>query len=450
MLSAFVNSLKIPDLRSRIFFTFGVVFLCRILAMIPAPGVNPKALEQFFEKAGGIFQMFNLFTGGGLSQFAIGGLGIMPYISASIILQLLTAVVPTLQKLSREGDVGRQKITQYTKYLTLGLCIVQSALLMNVFGGATIQGPISESPFPVDFFSRLVIVLTMTTGSMLLVWMGEQITDRGIGNGVSLIITISIISSLPTAITTMWGMFVPKGDIAAPFSPFHLAALLAFFFIVTAATVALTQAVRRVPVTHAKRVVGRKVYGGQTTHFPIRVNYSGVMPIIFAQAILMFPQPFLANFLGEKMKMEWATQASYLFGYDTKTYLFIYILMIMFFSYFWVATQFKPIELAEQLKKEGGYIPGIRPGKSTAEFLDRTMTRLTLAGAIGLTMLAVIPMIITNKFGIPMIVSQFLGGTSLLIIVGVMLDTMRQIESHLLNRHYDGFLRKGKLAAGRR
>lgn len=474
MLSAFVNSLKIPDLRSRIFYTFFMIFLCRILAAIPAPGVDPVALREFFGRQadGGIMGMFNMFTGGALEQFAVAALGIMPYISASIILQLATAVVPTLQKLQQEGEVGRQKITQYTRYLTLLLCVVQSWLLINAFSNPQTLD-ISRPIFANTIGTKFLIVLTMTTAGMLLVWMGEQISDKGIGNGVSLIITISIISQLPQAIKTMWGMFTTKvsfpgwdagpkglleylinlilqnGDTPAMFSPFHLAALLLFFFAVTAATVALTMGVRKVPVTHAKRVVGRKVYGGQTTHFPLRVNYAGVMPIIFAQAILMFPQPFFTNVLAQKFGWSWAADVGAYFGMQTKTYLFIYMAMLMFFSFFWVATQFNPIRIADQLKKEGGYIPGIRPGKSTADFLDRTMTRLTLAGAICLTLLAILPMIMNSKFNIPFIVAQFFGGTSLLIIVGVMLDTMRQIESHLLNRHYDGFLRKGKMR-GRR
>jgi len=469
MLSAFVNSLKIPDLRTRIFYTFWMIFLCRILAAIPAPGVNRGALSEWFNRRadGGIASMFNMFTGGALEQFAVAALGIMPYISASIILQLATAVVPTLQKLQREGEVGKQKITQYTRYLTLLLCLVQSYLLMNAFSNPQALG-LNEAIFQNTLGTRFLIVITMTTAAMLLVWMGEQITDKGVGNGVSLIITISIISQLPQAIRTMWSMFTTKvnfpgwdsgprgllkylvdlllqnGDQPAVWSPFHLIALLLFFFIVTAGTVMLTMGVRKVPVTHAKRVVGRKVYGGQNTHFPLRVNYAGVMPIIFAQALLMFPQPFFQNVLFKKFEWQWAADVGSYFGMETKTYMLVYIAMLMFFSFFWVAAQFNPIQIADQLKKDGGYIPGIRPGKSTADFLDRTMTRLTLAGAICLTFLAILPMILNSKFNIPFVVAQFFGGTSLLIIVGVMLDTMRQIESHLLNRHYDGFLRKGK------
>ncbi|MCZ7592588.1 MAG: preprotein translocase subunit SecY [Kiritimatiellae bacterium] len=444
MLSAFSNTMRIPELRARILFTFGIVFVCRLLAAVPTPGVDTVALHEFMQQvramAGGSFVgLFDLFSGGALENCAVGALGVMPYISASIILQLMTAVVPTLERLSREGESGREKITQYTRYLTVLLCIVQGyamAVTLENPAALGIQRDIVLNP-GIGF--RLMSVLTMTTGTLMLMWLGEQITERGIGNGMSLIITIGIISALPSAIQASINMFKPI-DGVAQFGAFHLIGLLLLVFFVTAAVVAVTQAQRKIPVQYAKRVVGRKVYGGQSTYMPLRVNYSGVMPIIFAQAILMFPTKLFSMIPGPFFQ-----QLAAAFNYGTFTYNTIYALMILFFSYFWVATQFNPIQIADDLKKYGGYVPGIRPGKPTAEFLDRAMTRITLAGAIFLAVIAVFPAILAQQFRVPWIVAHFFGGTSLLIIVGVMLDTIRQIESHLVMRYYDGFLKKGRL-----
>jgi len=450
MLSAFTNSFKIPELRQRILFTLGMIFICRIIANIPTPGVDAEALRAFIAdmqrgEAGSFVGLYDLFSGGALQRFAVGTLGIMPYISASIILQLMTAVVPALERLAREGDVGRQKITQYTRYLTVILCVVQGyamATLMQNPAAVGISGTVVV--MQQVWLYRILTVITLTTGTMLMMWLGEQITDRGIGNGISMIITVNIVSGLPGALQVAINMFRSIGEAPAQFNIFHAIGLLTMIFLVIAGIVAMTQAQRKIPVQYAKRVVGRKVYGGQSTFMPLRVNYAGVMPIIFAQAILMFvvkiidmvPGAFFGTVAG------WLAFGS--FGYNA-----VYGLMILFFSYFWVATQFNPVQIADDLKKHGGYVPGIRPGKPTAEFLDRAMTRITLAGAIFLTVIAVMPMVISKQFGIPFIVSSFFGGTSLLIMVGVMLDTMRQIESHLLMRHYDGFLKKGKLRSRR-
>jgi len=449
MLSAFKNSLKIPELRQRIFFTLGLVFLCRLLARVPTPGVDAIALREFINHlqntAGGSFLgLFDLFSGGAMRYCAVAALGIMPYISASIILQLLTAVVPQLERLAREGDTGRDKISQYTRYLTVILCVIQGyamAVTLQNPQGIGINREIVTMSGVWGF--RLLTIVTMTTGTMLMVWLGEQITERGIGNGISLIITVNIVSRLPGAVQATINMFVPI-DGVAQFSIFHLVGLLAMIFLVIAGVIAVTQAQRKIPVQYAKRVVGRKVYGGQSTYMPLRVNYAGVMPIIFAQAILMFPTKLLSMVPNEAVK----AFAAY-FAFGTPVYNSLYGLMILFFSYFWVATQFNPIQIADDLKKHGGYVPGIRPGRPTAEFLDRTMTRITLAGAVFLTIIAVSPTIMAQQFKIPWIVSSFFGGTSLLIMVGVMLDTMRQVESHLLMRHYDGFLKKGKLRSRR-
>lgn len=448
MLSAFANSLKIPELRRRIFFTFAIVFLTRLVAAIPTPGVDPDQLQRLIDQIqnspGGSFMgLYNLFSGGALERFAIGSLGIMPYITASIILQLMTAVVPTLERLAREGDVGRQKITQYTRYLTVFLCIVQGYAAARIIENpSALMGNISNDIviFPGWPF-RILTVITMTTATLFLMWLGEQVTERGIGNGISLIITVSIIASLPGAVQATYNMFTGE---EAQFSIFHLVALSITLFAVIAGVIALTQAQRKVPVQYAKRVVGRKQYGGQSTFMPLRVNYSGVMPIIFAQAILMFPGRLLGF-----IDVPFFQKMSAALAIGTPIYNLMYAILILFFSYFWVATQFNPVQIADDLKKHGGYVPGIRPGRATAEFLDRTMTRITLAGAVFLTIIAVIPMIMGQELGIPWIVAQFFGGTSLLIIVGVVLDTMRQVESHLLTRHYDGFLKKGKLRSRR-
>ncbi len=448
MLSAFVNSFKIPELRQRILFSLGLIFICRIIANVPTPGVDASVIQNFISNmqgnAGGTFAgLYNLFSGGALQRFAVGTLGIMPYISASIILQLLTAVVPALERLAREGDTGRQKITQYTRYLTVVLCVVQGYGISEMMlhpEAIGLQGQVVIIS-PIAF--RLISIMALTTGTMLLMWLGEQITERGIGNGISMIITVNIVSRLPDAVNAGINMFKPV-DGVSPFSIFHLIGLLVMIFLVIAGVIAITQAQRKIPVQYAKRVVGRKVYGGQSTYMPLRVNYAGVMPIIFANAILMFPSKLLGM-----VDLDVFQRMAAALNYGTSLYNLIFALMILFFSYFWVATQFNPVQIADDLKKHGGYVPGIRPGKPTAEFLDRSMTRITLAGALFLTVIAVLPSLLAQQFGIPWTVASFCGGTSMLIMVGVMLDTMRQIETHLLQRHYDGFLKKGRLRSRR-
>ena len=441
MLSAFSNTFKIPELRTRILYTLGLVFLVRLVAIVPVPGVDAAALQRLVADVtnrvgGGLLGLVDMFSGGALSNCAVGALGIMPYISASIIIQLMTAVIPALEKLVREGDSGRQKITQYTRYLTLALCVVQAFFMATAIENPQALGINEELVIRKGLGFRLMTVLTMTTGTMLIMWLGEQITARGIGNGISLIITIGIVSRIPTAVRVAGHLF------ANQYNLFMMATLLIMLFLVIMGTIALTQGQRKIPIQYAKRVVGRKVYGGQNTYMPLRINYSGVMPIIFAQAILMFPAALFRKFeltqgLGELLSRE------------SHVYLILFGLMILFFSYFWVSTQFNPVRIADDLKKYGGYVPGRQPGRPTAEFLDFTMTRITLAGALFLTVIAVIPSLLYALFEVPFIISSLFGGTSLLIVVGVMLDTMRQVESHLLMRHYDGFLTKGKLRARR-
>ena len=451
MLSAYANSLKIPELRRRIFFTFGMIALVRLTSNIPCPGVDPKVLESLFKdvsegSGGGFLNLFDLFSGGALQRFAVGALGIMPYISASIIMQLMTPVIPALEKLQREGESGRQKIHQYTRYLTVAICIIQGSMfaktminpeLLGFRGGQT---PVVNPGF--GFVMMTVIILM--GGTMFLMWLGEMITERGIGNGASLIITVNIVARMPAAAWGMIRLMRPDSSANANFTIVHVVILVAMFFIVCAATVALTQAHRKIPVKYARRVAGRGMTAGQTSYMPLRVNYSGVMPIIFAGAVLMFPAMIL-RWWPLAQQRGWSRYIAY----GSAGYMLLYATMILLFSFFWVANQFNPIQIADDLQKQGGYVPGIRPGHPTAEFLDNTMTRVTVAGALFLTLLAIIPMVLGRFFSIPMLVAQFFGGTSLLIMVGVMLDTMRQVESHLLSRHYDGFLKKGRLRSRR-
>ncbi len=442
MISAFANSFKIPELRKRILFTLGLLFIGRIISTVPAPGVDARELQRLIAEiesqvGGGFLGLIDMFSGGALSNVAVGALSIWPYISASIILQLMTAIVPALERMKREGESGMQKLNQWTRYLTLIICVIQGLFLAISLENPQQLGLPGRIVLNPGMGFRMMTVLTLTTGTMLTMWLGEQITERGIGNGISLIITINICSRLPAAIFEMVNMF-QRIEGVAQFNMFHLAGLLIMIFLVTAGTIALTQGLRKIPIHTAKRVVGRKVFGGQNTYMPLRVNYAGVMPIIFAGAMLAFPAAILRRFemtqwLGDQLAM------------DRPLYMVVYGVMILFFSYFWVATQFNPLQIADDLKRNGGYVPGIRPGRATADYLDRTMTRITLIGALALTVIAVIPSVLHVYFRIPWLISSFMGGTSLLIIVGVSLDTMRQMESHLLMRHYDGFLKKGRI-----
>jgi preprotein translocase subunit SecY len=465
IINTFRNCFMIPELKSRIFFTLMVLAICRLEAVVRIPGLDGKMLAEFFERhAGGgasVLGMYSLFTGGALEHCAVGALGIMPYISATIIVQLLTAVIPTLSKLARE-EGGRTKIIQYGRYLTVLLCLGQGLFLAmqwehpaGIFGEGIGQLVLYKASH--IWFYRLQTVMILTTGTLLLMWLGEQITERGIGNGVSLVITIGILARLPSAFDGVRLMFFPGHAIEAKFNAGHAIALVALLAGVIAAVIAITQAQRKVPVQYAQRMVGRKVMMGQSSFLPLKVNYAGVMPIIFAQAILMFPQKFF-QFAGHALTATHSSPASKYIGETciaigaalnegAPLYYTLYTLMILFFSYFWVATQFNELQIADDLKKNGGYIPGVRPGQATADYLHNAMSRITLAGAIFLTVIAVIPVLLSRSMNppVPYQVSTFFGGTSMLIMVGVLLDTMRQMETHLLMRHYDGFLKKGRL-----
>ena len=458
MLSAFANCFKIPELRQRILFTLAVIVVIRIGAAIPVPGVNTAILAHFFHDVietksdNTVVGMFNLFSGGALENCAVFTLGIIPYISASIMLQLMTAVVPSLGKLARE-EGGRQKITQYTRYATILICLVQgyfyakqfespehSQLLAGIAEVTSRYGPLVPSPGALFEFTTVVSLLT---GTLLLMWLGEQITDKGIGNGISMVITVNIVSRLPAGLLQGWQMLVPPAGSGKEAAPVALIIPLFFFlFAVIAGTIAITQAQRKVTIQYAKQVRGNKVYGGQSSFLPLKVNYSGVMPIIFAQSILLVPA-FMIKILPISSS-NWASELADSLNRGTLYYVF-YVSMIFFFSYFWVSFMFNPIQIAEDVKRNGGFIPGVRPGAPTADFLEYTMTRLTLAGAIFLAILAVLPSAAQHYANVPQLTSQFFGGTSLLIMIGVMLDTMRQMETYLLQRHYDGFLKKGRI-----
>ena len=453
--NTFSNCFKIPELKSRIFFTMLVLAICRVAAVIRIPGLDGTKLSEFFadraNNAGSsVLGMYSMFTGGALEHCAIGALGIMPYISATIIIQLMTAVVPQLSKLARE-EGGRTKLIQYGRYLTLVLCLGQGLAMAigwenpsKIFGGNI--GRLVLYSDSMIWWYRIQTVLVLTTGTMLLMWLGEQITERGIGNGISLIITIGIVARLPQAGQGLWDMFFGVGAESANLG--KAAVLLILLGGVIAAVIAVTQAQRKIPVQYAQRAVGRKVFAGGTSFMPLKVNYAGVMPIIFAQAILMFPQSifkYLSQIVNVKFLKDIFTWLTIHLDQGAPAYLLTYGLMILFFSYFWVATQFNELQIADDLKKNGGYIPGVRPGQATSDYLHHAMTRITLAGAIFLMIIAVIPTLLYTWLKVDMNVGQFFGGTSMLITVGVMLDTMRQVESHLLMRHYDGFLKKGRL-----
>ena len=455
MWRAFMNALKVKELRNRLLFTALIIVLVRFASSIPCPGVNSTALENFIsnvtaksESAGGVMAMIDLFSGGAMTHFALGALGIMPYITASIIMQLLVPVIPSLEKLQRDGESGRGKISQYTRYLTLAVCAVQGLMVaLAMINPAKIGLPTPEHPLfvgnPVLFIIANIVVLTCTT--MVFTWLGEQITERGIGNGVSLIITIGIVSRMPHSVIELIDMAM-KGSTptGAAFRPVQLLLLLAVFCVVTAATIMLSQGYRRIPIQMVRKSsVGRMTDG--STYMPLKVNFANVMPIIFAGAILMLPQTLFPILARRPDAWSGWTTLALAFQHDKVTYAVVYGALIILFSFFWVANQFNPLQIADNLKKEGAYIPGISPGQPTADFLDSAMTRVTTGGAVFLLALALFPMFLYNTFGIPFMVAQFFGGTSLLIMVGVVLDTMSQLESHLTMRHYEGFLKSGRL-----
>ena len=435
MIEGFQNAFRIPELKKRILFTLALLAVYRVGAHIPTPGIDSQALAAFFQQTQGtLLGFFDMFSGGALSRLTIFALGIMPYISASIILELLTVVVPYLEKLKKEGEQGRKKITQYARYGTIVLSAVQG--LGISLGLESMQSPTGALVVPDPGWSfRLMTVLTLTAGTAFIMWLGEQITERGIGNGISLIIFAGIVARLPSAIVNTFRL-METGELNLLLMIFLLGLMLA----VVAAIVFMEAGHRKIPIQYAKRVVGRRMYGGQTTHLPLKLNTSGVIPPIFASSIISFPLT-IATFTHHPW-LEWVSNA---LAPATPLYTLANVVMIFFFCYFYTAIIFNPMDVAENMKKYGGFIPGMRPGKRTAEYIDRTLTRLTFVGAIYLSFVVILPDYMIRYLNVPF----YFGGTGLLIVVGVAMDTMQQIESHLVMRHYESFLKKGRLR-GRR
>lgn len=435
MLEGFKNIANIPELQKRILITFGLLAVYRVGAHVPTPGIDAAALAAFFEQAkGSLLGLFDMFAGGALSNLSVFALGIMPYISASIILQLLTVAVPHLERLSKEGEAGRRKITQYTRYGTVLLSIVQGFGI--AIGLENMAGPTGVSIVIAAGWSfRLMTVITLTAGTAFIMWLGEQITEKGIGNGISLIIFAGIVCRGPEAIYNTFRL-LSAGEMGI----FFILALVIMMVTVVAIIVFVESGQRRIPVQYAKRIVGRKVYGGQSTHLPLKVNTAGVIPPIFASSIIMFPAT-IANFIPHPwMKMVADSLVPGRWAYEL-----LYVAFIVFFCYFYTAVTFNPVDVAENMKKYGGYVPGIRPGKKTAEYIDDVLTKLTFSGAIYVSAVCVLPSIMISQFNVPF----YFGGTALLIVVGVALDTAGQIETHLLTRQYEGFMKKGQIARRR-
>lgn len=448
MLSALANSFKIPDLKKRLIVTLALIAVYRIGCYVPTPGIDGSALADFFNRimktqGGALFGIMNMFSGGAMERLTIFALGIMPYISSSIILQLLTAVVPALEKLAKEGKAGHEKINQYTRYGTVAISIIQSFFMaMWLENPAHFEGlRIVMHP---GWGFRILTVLTLSTGTIFIMWLGEQIQERGIGNGISLIITAGIISRIPAALQQLFILISPFAASRRQIQPATLLVMGVLLVCVVFAVIMITQGVRKIPVQYARRVVGRKIYGGQSTYIPLKVDTSGVIAIIFAQSLILFPAT-LASFIPNPAFQRFAQ--GLIRGHFW--YTAIYALLIIFFCYFYTAIVFNPQDLSENMKKYGGFIPGIRPGVSTAEYLDYVMTRITLAGALFIVIIAIFPDFIMAWLKVPYLVASFFGGTGILIIVGVMLDTVKQIESHLLTHHYEGFIKTGRIK-GRR
>ncbi len=421
------NILKIAELRQRIFFTAVMLAIFRVGSYIPTPGINNDALREFLTKQGGALMGFlDIFSGGALSRLSVFSLGIMPYISASIIIQLLTVVIPTLSKLAKEGEQGRKKITQYTRFATIGIGLIQAIGIAIGLEGMN-DGVFVQNP---GWGFRLMTMVTITAGTAFLMWLGEQITERGIGNGISLIIFAGIVAGIPEAMFNMYQLF-QAGEV----NIFFILVLLILMIVVTVAVVFLESGRRKIAVQYARRVVGRRVYGGQSTHIPLKINTAGVIPPIFASSLIAFPA-MIAGFI----TVPWVRDIGAYLSPGTLFYSTFYTLLIVFFAFFYTAVVLNPVDMADNMKKYGGFIPGIRPGTNTSDYIYRILTRITLVGACYLAVVAVIPEVLIYQFNVPF----FFGGTSLLIIIGVGLDTAQQIETQMLSRNYDGFLKKGK------
>jgi preprotein translocase subunit SecY len=435
LIAALQNIFRIPDLKKRVLYSLGMLAVYRVGCHIPTPGIDSQALAHFFAQARGtLLGMFDMFSGGALEKLTVFALGIMPYISSSIIFQLLTVVIPSIERLSKEGEAGRKKITQYTRYGTIVLSVVQ-ALGISI-GLESMTGPAGELVVPNPGWGfRLMTVLTLTAGTAFIMWMGEQMSEKGIGNGISLIIFAGIVARIPVALLNSLRL-VKTGEI----SLFIILMVVALMLAVIAGIVFVERGQRRLPIHYAKRVVGLKTYGSQTSHLPLKVNMAGVIPPIFASSIIMFPAT-IANFINIPV----VKQIAQSFQPGNWVYELFYVAFIVFFCYFYTAVTFNPADVAENIKKHGGYIPGIRPGKETSDYLDKVLTKLTFAGAIYISIVCVLPSLLVSRFQLPF----YFGGTALLIAVGVGMDTVSQIESHLITRNYEGFM-KGVRIKGRR
>jgi preprotein translocase subunit SecY len=434
--SGLANMFRIEELRKRLLFSLGMLAVYRLGIFVTTPGVDREAMKSVLQQTGGLLQLFNLFSGGALEQLSIFALGIMPYVSASIILQLLTVVVPKLEQLKKEGEMGQRKITQYTRYGTIVLASIQGYGIAGYLESLRDAQGVSVVSDPGLGF-RLMTVISLAAGTAFIMWMGEQITERGIGNGISLIIFAGIVARIPDAVIQTFANF---GKAGSNLTELGLLVLVAVMVVVIGLIVFVERGQRRIPIQYAKRVVGRRLYGGQSTHLPLKVNTAGVIPPIFASSLLLFPAT-LAGWFPFLQRVSDALQSG---GWVYNT---LYILLIVFFAYFYTAVTFNPIDVADNLKKYGGYIPGIRPGQKTADYIDFVLSRITFGGAMYLAAICVLPTFIANEFG----VNFYFGGTSLLIVVGVALDTVQQIEGHLITRHYEGFTGpRGPRIRGRR
>jgi len=435
VIGGFQNIPKIPELRKRIVISFLLLAVYRVGVHIPTPGIDGAALAGFFARAKGtLFGFMDMFSGGALEHMSVFALGIMPYISSSIILQLLTMVIPSLEKLSKEGEAGRKKITQYTRYGTVLLSIIQGFGIS--VGLEKMTGPAGEPVVLIAGWGfRLMTIITLTSGTAFIMWLGEQITERGIGNGISLIIFAGIVARMPSAIINTVRL-MQTGEMG----PLLILLVVAVMVVVVGCIIFMERSQRKIPVQYAKRVVGRKIYGGQSTHLPLKINTAGVIPPIFASSILMFPLT-IAQFMPKDVieKYPWVNAIIGSLSRGEFLYNFLYVAFIIFFCYFYTAVVFNPMDVADNMKKYGGFIPGIRPGKKTAEYIDWVLTRISFVGAIYISAVCVLPTILIGRFNIPF----YFGGTALLIVVGVALDTVAQMESHMLTRHYDGFLKRG-------
>lgn len=429
MAEGFTNIAKIPELRKRIIFTILMLAIYRIGVFVPTPGISAEAVKKIISQ-GTVFEIFNLFSGGALSQFSVFALGIMPYISASIIFQLLTVAVPAVERLSKEGETGRKKITQYTRYGTVVLSLIQG---LGISFGLEQQDAVLPGVPVWQFY--VTTMVTLAAGTAFLMWVGEMISERGIGNGISLIIFTGIVTRIPVGFRDAWSM----KEQYAGFFGFLL--LVAFIGLVIGAIIFMERAQRRIPVQYAKRVVGNKMYGGQSSHLPMKINTAGVIPPIFASSIIMFPAT-IAQFVKSGPMQHVSAILSTGWVHTS-----LYAGLIIFFAYFYTAVTFNPVDVADNMKKYGGFIPGIRPGKTTSDYIDRVLTRITLGGALYVAAICILPELLIRRFGIPSSLAYTFGGTSLLIVVGVAMDTLAQIETHLLTRHYEGFL--GARAGGR-